>query len=420
MGDDEDFRVIATNETTCRSCGAEDLDVILEFGHTPLADRLLRADQLDEPELLAPLTLMFCGACSLVQIRETVDPEVLFYSEYPYFSSISPSLVAHFAESARRIMERWPLGPGSLVVEAASNDGYLLKNFAAAGVPVLGIDPAQAPADAAIDAGIPTRVDFFGVDLARALVGEGLRADVFLANNVLAHVPDLNGFVAGIRELLAPEGIAVIEAPYVVELVDHCEFDTIYHQHLCYFSVTALDALFARHGLHLNDVERIPVHGGSLRLFVQRFADRALVVDELLDAESARGFDRLDAYGDFAARVTELKDELMDLLRRLRGDGARIAGYGAAAKANTLLALCGIDRSVLEYVCDLNAYKQGKFMGGNHLPILPPSQLTIDPPDYVLILAWNFAREIIMQNAEFTERGGQFVIPVPEPHIVAA
>jgi SAM-dependent methyltransferase len=412
--------MITTNETRCRSCGAEGLDVLLEFGRTPLADRLLREDQLNDPELLAPLTLTFCSECSLVQIRETVDPAVLFYSEYPYFSSVSPSLVAHFAESARRIMERWPLGPGSLVVEAASNDGYLLRSFAADGIPVLGIDPARAPAEAAVAAGIPTILDFFGLDLARRLVGEGRRADVFLANNVLAHVPDLNGFVAGIHELLAPDGVAVIEAPYVVDLVDHCEFDTIYHQHLCYFSVTALSALFARHGLHLNDVERLPVHGGSLRLFVQRVAERSPVVDELLETERRRGFDRLDAYSDFAARVRALKVDLVDLLRRLRAGGARIAGYGAAAKANTLLALCGIDRSVLDYVCDLNAYKQGKFMGGNHLPIVSPSQLAVDPPDYVLILAWNFAREIISQNPEFTERGGQFVIPVPEPQIVAA
>jgi SAM-dependent methyltransferase len=412
--------VIARDERTCRSCGADHLDVILEFGRTPLADRLLREDQLDEPELAANLTLVFCRDCGLVQIRETVDPEVLFFSEYPYFSSVSPSLVAHFADSARRIMERWPLGSDSLVVEAASNDGYLLKNFAAAGIPVLGIDPAKAPAQVANDAGIPTLLEFFGLDLARRLVGEGRRADVFLANNVLAHVPDLNGFVGGIRELLAPGGVAVIEAPYVVDLVDHCEFDTIYHQHLCYFSITALDALFSRHGLHLNDVERIPVHGGSLRLFVEREAARAPVVDELLATERQRGFDRIDAYGDFAMRVAALKDELMTLLAHLRSDGARIAGYGAAAKANTLLALCGIDRSHLEYVCDLNTYKQGRFMGGNHLPIVPPSQLAVDPPDYVLILAWNFAREIMAQNAAFAERGGRFVIPVPEPRIVAA
>lgn len=410
--------MISRDETVCRSCGSDALTTLIEFGPTPLADRLLREDQLDEPELSADLTLVFCRSCSLAQIRETVDPEILFFAEYPYFSSVSPSLVAHFAASAERIMERTELDDGSLVVEAASNDGYMLRNFAERGIPVLGIDPAKAPAAKANDDGITTIVDFFGIDLAQRLREEGRRADVFLGNNVLAHVPDLNGFVAGIAELLTEDGLAVIEAPYVVDLVDHCEFDTIYHQHLCYFSVTALVALFARHGLHLNDVERTPIHGGSLRLFVQPVADRRPVVDELLAMERERGFDDGVAYRDFAERVATLRERLLAIVEPLRAEGARIAGYGAAAKATTLLAYCGLDRRHLEYVCDLNEYKQGRYMGGNHFPIVPPSHLATDRPDYVVVLAWNFAEEIIAQNADFAAGGGRFIVPVPEPRVV--
>ncbi len=256
----------------CRSCGKKNLQLIISFGRTALADRIITHDQLRLPEITAPLDLVFCPHCSLVQITESVDPEILFGPEYPYFSSVSPSLLAHFRASAEYLMATRNLGPGSLVVEAASNDGYMLKNFQQHGIPVLGIDPAAAPARAAQEAGVPTLNTFFGEELAGRLRGEeGKAADVFLANNVLAHVPDLNGFVKGIRVMLKDDGVAVIECPYLVDLVDHCEFDTIYHQHLCYFSVTALDRLFRRHGLFLNEIKRVPVHGGSLRLFVQRF-----------------------------------------------------------------------------------------------------------------------------------------------------
>ena len=408
---------IAHVETTCRSCGSDDLETVVEFGSTPLADRLLRADQLDEPELLADLTLVVCRSCALAQISETVDPTILFFAEYPYFSSVSPSLMAHFRASAESIIERRGLDQGSLVVEAASNDGYMLRNFAERGIRVLGVDPAEAPARAALDAGIPTIIDFFGAELAPSLRDEHGPADVFCANNVLAHVPDLNGFVAGIGELLATDGIAVIEAPYVVDLVDHCEFDTIYHQHLCYFSVTALVALFERHGLHLNDVERTSIHGGSLRLFVGRNDTRSAIVDELLATERERGFDGPAAYRTFATRINALRDRLRALLDEVRGDGHRIAGYGAAAKGTTLMAFCGIEGDDLEYVCDLSEYKQGRYMCGNHFPIVPPSRLAEDPPDYVLILAWNFAQEIMAQNQAFADGGGRFIVPVPEPEI---
>jgi len=405
-------------EIKCRSCGSERLLSIVKFGITPLADALLTREELSAPEVTAPLELVFCIDCSLVQINETVPPEILFCRNYPYYSSVSKSLLEHFRASALSLIEQRRLGPDNLVIEAASNDGYMLKIFLERGIPVLGIDPASGPAKAAQNSGVPTLCDFFTADLARRLHQQGRCADVFLANNVLAHVADLNGFVEGLAQLLKPDGVAVMEVPYLIDLIRNCEFDTIYHQHLCYFSVTALNRLFRRHNMYLNDVERTTIHGGSLRIFVEkRDQPSSRIMDLLNDEETAR-IHEPDYYNDFAAQINRVRDSLKNLLSRLKRDGKRIAGYAAAAKATTLLSYCDIDKQTLEYIVDLNGFKQGRFMPGQHIPIHSPKKLTEDRPDYVLILAWNFAKEIMQQQDEYRAMGGKFIIPIPEAAII--
>lgn len=404
--------------TTCRSCGSANLNVFLDLGDTALADRLVKEGELDAVEPIFPLKVAFCEDCSLVQILETVNPEILFADDYPYYSSFSPALLKHSRENALDMIERRGLDDSSFVIELASNDGYLLKNYVEAGIPVQGIDPADGPVAAANKIGVPTRCDFFTYDLAKELADQGVQADVIHGNNVLAHVADTNGFVSGIKLLLKETGVAVIEAPYLKPLIDHCEFDTIYHEHLCYFSVSALDKLFRRHGLYLNEIKNLSIHGGSLRLYVEPQENVGASVVDALAEEAQLGMTSTRYFEDFSKKVDAVKQGLQELLKELKGQGKTIAAYGAAAKGATLINYIDIGTDLVDFVVDRNVHKQGKYMPGQKIPILAPEALLEKKPDYVLLLAWNFADEIREQQSEYEAQGGKFIKPVPEPVVL--
>jgi hypothetical protein len=408
-----------TDKDRCRSCGGQQLTTFLSLGDMPLTDAYLSPEAADQEEPRYPLDVAFCSDCSLVQILYTVPPEEMF-SEYSYYSSLSDTLMKHSRDHALALIDELGLGSHSLVMEIASNDGYLLKNFVERGVPVLGIDPARGPAEEAEKIGVPTVCDFFGVELARRLRDDGKRPDVIIAKNVLAHVPDLNGVVEGISIVLADEGIAEIETPYVKDLIDHLEFDTIYHEHLCYYSVTALQQLFERHGLAMLDITHHPIHGGSLRLRFGRGAEPTSNVARYLEQEEKSGITSFDYYRDFSEKVASVRANVRATVEHAREAGERVAAYGAAAKGTILLNASGIDARLIDFVADKSPHKQGKLLPGTRIPISAPDRLLDDMPDRVLLLAWNFADEILREQKPYLEAGGRFVIPIPEVREVGA
>ncbi|MCK5145256.1 class I SAM-dependent methyltransferase [bacterium] len=408
------------SDTVCRACGRRGLDIVLSLGQTPLANSLLDEQYPETPEAEFPLELALCTNCSLAQLTETVSPETMF-RDYFYFSSFSETMLQHSSNLVDKVIDQQNLNSDSFVVEIASNDGYLLQYYQKAGIPVLGFEPALNIAQYARDErSIPTVTEFFTDKAACSLKSERGGADVIHAHNVLAHVPDLNGFVNGLKILLNDDGVVVIEVPYVKDLLDKCEFDTIYHEHLCYFSLTALNTLFKQWGLDVVQIERVAIHGGTLRLFIAHTGSEKSdeSVSALLMEEQLWGVNQLSVYNNFAGRVELLKKELLVRLNLLKEEGKSIAAYGAAAKGSTLLNYFGIGREYIDFVVDRNIHKQGHYMPGVHIPIKSPISLIDEMPDYVLLLTWNFVDEIIAQQKEYLERGGRFIIPIPEPRIV--
>jgi SAM-dependent methyltransferase len=406
----------------CRFCGATLRHTFVDLGMSPPCESYLPADRLDEVERFYPLRVRVCEHCFLVQLHDYIPPEEIF-TEYAYFSSFSEHWLAHARGYSEQMVDRFALGPNSLVVELASNDGYLLQYFVQQGIPVLGIEPAANVAPAAEERGVRTLVEFFDACMAARLREQGTVADLIVANNVLAQVPDLNSFVAGIRTLLAPSGVVTIEFPHLMRLVDENQFDTIYHEHFSYFSFLTTVAILAAHGLDVFDVEELWTHGGSLRVYATPAGHgghlRTWAVDELLEREQRAGYDRIETYDGFEEQVRQAKRDLLRFLIGAKEDGRTVVGYGAPGKGNTLLNYCGIREDLLDYVVDRNPYKQGKFLPGTHIPIFSPERIGETRPDYVLILPWNFKDEIMRQMAGIGTWGGRFVVPIPETRIYA-
>lgn len=400
----------------CRSCGSGELELVADLGVQPLSNAYLAESDLMRMEPHYPLIANRCPRCHLVQVPAVVPAEEIF-SDYLYFSSFSQSWLDHARTYCERMIERFDLGPKSLVVEIASNDGYLLQYMVERGVSVLGVEPAANVARVAEQRGVPTHVAFFGRETARRLSAEGKRADLMAANNVLAHVPDLNDFIAGFKILLKESGVATIEFPHLMRMVEENQFDTIYHEHYSYFSLLAADAAFRRHGLIIFDVERLPTHGGSLRIFVThagRGIEPSRAVVDLLARERAEGYDTAKRYAAFADACVEVKSALLDFLIKARRDGKRVAAYGAPAKGNTLLNFCGARTEYIAFTVDRSPYKQGRYLPGTHVPIRAPEAILETRPDYVLILPWNLKDEIVEQMASIRDWGGRFVVAVPE------
>ena len=404
----------------CRFCKTNLEHLFADLGTAPPANAFLGDDHLQEVEHYYPLRAFVCDHCFLVQIDEFESPADLF-SNYVYFSSYSRTWVEHARSFARSAIEQFSLGPDHQVVEVASNDGYLLQFFLGAGIPAFGVEPAANIARIAEEKGIPTLCEFFGADTARILSADGKMADLLVANNVLAHVPDINDFVVGLKILLKPRGVITLEFPHLLQLILHNQFDTIYHEHFSYISVLAAQKIFEKHNLRIFDVEELPTHGGSLRLSVchgdNDFFEESDGMSRVKELECAHGLDRLESYSVFQKQIHRTKRALLTLLIEAKERSQSIAGYGASAKGNTLLNFCGIGRDFLDYVADLNDHKQGMFLPGTHIPVVSPDMIFESRPDYVLILPWNLEAEIMSQLEAIREWGGRFVIPIPTPRL---
>ncbi|MCC6604343.1 MAG: methyltransferase domain-containing protein [Anaerolineae bacterium] len=411
----------AFSKATCRFCGSNLKHTFVDLGMSPLCESYLSMDQLNQMEPFYPLYVYVCDQCYLVQLEEYVTPEHIF-TEYAYFSSYATSWLEHVKKYTHQMIDRFKLDKNSFVVEVASNDGYLLQYFVEKGVPVLGIEPALNVAKAAEAIGVPTLTEFFGVECATKLAAAGKQADLIAGNNVLAQVPDLNDFVAGLKILLKPQGVITIEFPHLMRLMEENQFDTIYHEHFSYFSLITAEKIFAGHGMTLFDVEELPTHGGSLRIYGRHADDTSKpITDRLIalhDREMAAGFTDMSCYANFAEQVKETKRKLLEFLIQAKRDGKTVVGYGAPGKGNTLLNYCGIRTDFLDFTVDRNPYKQGKFLPGTRIPIFHPDRIAEVQPDYVFILPWNFKDEIMKQMAFIREWGGQFVVPIPEVQVI--
>jgi SAM-dependent methyltransferase len=406
---------------TCRFCGASLNNIFVDLGMTPLSNAYLSLEQLNGEEKFYPLIAYVCSGCFLVQLEQFETPDIIF-NEYAYFSSYSDSWLEHARLYTDYVVDRFRLTGKNLVVELASNDGYLLKNFIKKGIPVLGIEPAANVAEVAIHEGVPTIDRFFGEELAQELLNEDKSADLIVANNVLAHVPQLNDFVFGIKLLLRSSGIVTIEFPHLLRLMMQNQFDTIYHEHFSYFSLITVESVFRKYDMKIFDVQELPTHGGSLRLFACHIDDTEKEITDavykLLQREKEYGLDSIQTYNGFSKTVKRIKRDLLSLLIELKNKDKRIAGYGAAAKGNTLMNFCGVRTDFLEYVVDRSPYKQGKFLPGTHIPIKNPDIIAEEKPDYLLILPWNIKEEIINQNSFIRSWGGKFIVPIPSPEII--
>ena len=406
---------------SCRFCAAPLAHTFVDLGMSPLCESYVPRERLGAMEPFYPLHVRVCEQCLLVQLEEFVSAADIF-SEYAYFSSYSDSWVAHARDYVEMAVDRFGLTRDSLVVEVASNDGYLLQHVRERGVPALGIEPAANVAAVARERGIETVVEFFGRELASRLVADGRRADLLVANNVMAHVPDLNDFLGGMKPLLAPQGVVTIEVPHLARLVEDNQFDTIYHEHFSYFSFLTAGKVLCAHGLEVFDVDELSTHGGSLRIYAQRRPEgRQPVgpkVEALRERERALGFDTLEGHGEFSARVEETKWRLLEFLIDRRREGKRVAGYGAPGKGNTLLNYCGIRTDLLDFTVDRNPYKQGQFLPGTHIPIRHPEALEQARPDFILILPWNLKEEIVEQLSYTREWGARCVVPIPEVEVL--